>query len=219
MERPLSGDVECQHPKARTWAARWVASAESAPVEAGSMGPGSTCPEVNERHRHRDEVNNQFVPQPGSQGRGFRAHSVEKLPEIMEMPHMVFRACSSIRNLTRLRARPPAVQGVHPGGVDYKGGRGGALRRALHETCADLGRTGSSAVPDCGHWSGESERWWLCCGRLKEITGGLEMPFVDQARATTKSLTADRGDRSRPRDRAGLRPLAEVRPPAGTYRC
>jgi CTP synthase len=57
------------------------------PVMLGSLAESIYGPEVNERHRHRYEVNNNFVPQMESAGLRISARTpTENLPEIMELP-------------------------------------------------------------------------------------------------------------------------------------
>ncbi len=61
--------------------------AQKCPVEQGSMAYRIYGPEVNERHRHRYEVNNNYVTQLETKGLRFPARTpVECLPEIMELP-------------------------------------------------------------------------------------------------------------------------------------
>jgi len=57
------------------------------PVEPGSLAFRIYGPEVNERHRHRYEVNNNYVPQLEAKGLRISARTpTENLPEIMELP-------------------------------------------------------------------------------------------------------------------------------------
>jgi len=57
------------------------------PVEPGTLGYAIYGPEVNERHRHRYEVNNYFVPQLEARGYKISARTpTENLPEMMELP-------------------------------------------------------------------------------------------------------------------------------------
>ena len=61
------------------------------PVEAGSLAYRIYGPEVNERHRHRYEVNNRYVPQLEAKGLRISARTpTENLPEIMELPSHPF---------------------------------------------------------------------------------------------------------------------------------
>ena len=61
--------------------------AQKCPVEPASMAYRIYGPEVNERHRHRYEVNNNYVPQLEAKGLRFPARTpVEHLPEMMELP-------------------------------------------------------------------------------------------------------------------------------------
>jgi CTP synthase len=57
------------------------------PVEGGTLASRIYGAEVNERHRHRYEVNNHYVPQ--LEAKGFRVSArtpTESLPEMMELP-------------------------------------------------------------------------------------------------------------------------------------
>ncbi|GAB4481697.1 MAG: CTP synthase [Burkholderiaceae bacterium] len=61
--------------------------AQRVPVEPGTLAFRIYGPEVNERHRHRYEVNNAYVPQLEAKGYKVSARTpTENLPEIMELP-------------------------------------------------------------------------------------------------------------------------------------
>ncbi|HEX6298066.1 MAG TPA: CTP synthase [Burkholderiales bacterium] len=61
--------------------------AQKCPVEKDSLAFSIYGPEVNERHRHRYEVNNVYVPQLEAKGYKVSARTPsERLPEIMEIP-------------------------------------------------------------------------------------------------------------------------------------
>jgi CTP synthase len=61
--------------------------AQKCPVDKDSLAFSIYGPEVNERHRHRYEVNNVYVPQLEAKGYKVSARTPsEKLPEIMELP-------------------------------------------------------------------------------------------------------------------------------------
>jgi CTP synthase len=61
--------------------------AQKCPVEAETLAHRVYGAEVNERHRHRYEVNNVYVPQLEAQGYKVSARTPsERLPEIMELP-------------------------------------------------------------------------------------------------------------------------------------
>jgi CTP synthase len=60
---------------------------QKCPVEPGSLGARIYGAEVNERHRHRYEVNNVYVPQLEAKGYRICARTpTENLPEMMELP-------------------------------------------------------------------------------------------------------------------------------------
>ena len=61
--------------------------AQKVPVEPGTLAHRIYGAEVNERHRHRYEVNNIYVPQLEAKGYKVSAHTPsEHLPEMMELP-------------------------------------------------------------------------------------------------------------------------------------
>src|SRR3954464_10667990 len=61
--------------------------AQKCPVQKDSLAYSIYGPEVNERHRHRYEVNNVYVPQLEAKGYRVTARTPnENLPEIMELP-------------------------------------------------------------------------------------------------------------------------------------
>jgi CTP synthase len=61
--------------------------AQKCPVEPGTLAASIYGTEVNERHRHRYEVNNIYVPQLEARGYKVSARTPsEHLPEIMELP-------------------------------------------------------------------------------------------------------------------------------------
>jgi CTP synthase len=61
--------------------------AQKVPVESGTLAFSVYGPEVNERHRHRYEVNNVYVPQLEARGYKVSARTPsENLPEMMELP-------------------------------------------------------------------------------------------------------------------------------------
>ena len=61
--------------------------AQKVPVEAGTLAAEIYGAEVNERHRHRYEVNNVYVPELAARGYRVSARTPsENLPEMMELP-------------------------------------------------------------------------------------------------------------------------------------
>jgi CTP synthase len=69
--------------------------AQKCPVEADTLARRVYGAEVNERHRHRYEVNNVYVPQLQAKGYRISARTPsENLPEMMELPgHPWFVGC------------------------------------------------------------------------------------------------------------------------------
>ncbi len=65
--------------------------AQKCPVEAATLAFSIYGSEVNERHRHRYEVNNIYVPELASRGYKVSARTPsENLPEMMELPEHPF---------------------------------------------------------------------------------------------------------------------------------
>jgi CTP synthase len=61
--------------------------AQRCPIKAGTLASKIYGAEVNERHRHRYEVNNHYVPALEKVGMIISARTPsENLPEIMELP-------------------------------------------------------------------------------------------------------------------------------------
>jgi CTP synthase len=62
--------------------------AQRCPIKEGTLAAAIYGKEVNERHRHRYEVNNAYVPKLEAAGLVIAARTpTENLPEIMELPH------------------------------------------------------------------------------------------------------------------------------------
>ena len=138
---------------------------------------------MNERHRHRYEVNNIYVPQLEAKGYKVSARTPsENLPEMMELPGHPFFIGRAVPPRVHLDAapRPSAVQGIRQ--------RGAAPPRRLQapgvaatecasaaSKSASTGRCSSSPGPD----TLESEQLCLdVAGKLKELTAKLGMPFI-----------------------------------------
>jgi CTP synthase len=61
--------------------------AQKCPIKEGTLAASIYGKEVNERHRHRYEVNNAYVPKLEAAGLVIAARTpTENLPEIMELP-------------------------------------------------------------------------------------------------------------------------------------
>ena len=61
--------------------------AQRCPVKSGTLAASIYGKEVNERHRHRYEVNNVYVPKLEAAGMVISARTpTENLPEMMELP-------------------------------------------------------------------------------------------------------------------------------------
>ena len=80
------GRVERRHAQSDLGGTMRLGS-QRCPIEGGTLASRIYGPEVNERHRHRYEVNNHYVPQ--LEAKGFRISArtpTESLPEMMELP-------------------------------------------------------------------------------------------------------------------------------------
>jgi CTP synthase len=109
--------------------------AQKCPVEPGSMAYRIYGPEVNERHRHRYEVNNNYVAQLEAKGLRFPARTpAEHLPEIMELPsHPFFIGVQFHPEFTSTpRAGHPLFKAFIQAALAYQQQRrGSALRMAV----------------------------------------------------------------------------------------
>jgi CTP synthase len=80
------GRVERRHAQSDLGGTMRLGS-QRCPIDGGTLASRIYGAEVNERHRHRYEVNNHYVPQ--LEARGFRVSArtpTESLPEMMELP-------------------------------------------------------------------------------------------------------------------------------------
>jgi CTP synthase len=129
-----SGRVECRT-EGSDLGGTMRLGAQKCPVEPGSMASRIYGPEVNERHRHRYEVNNNYVPQLEARGLRFPARTpVEHLPEIMELPsHRFFMGVQFHPEFTSTpRAGHPLFKAFIQAALAYQQERrGGALRMAV----------------------------------------------------------------------------------------
>jgi len=129
-----SGQVECRTENSDLGGTMRL-GAQKCPVEPGSLAFRIYGPEVNERHRHRYEVNNNYVPQLESKGLRFPARTpAENLPEIMELPsHSFFFGVQFHPEFTSTpRAGHPLFKAFIQAALAYQQERlGGALRMAV----------------------------------------------------------------------------------------
>jgi len=98
------------------------------PVEPGSLAYSIYGPEVNERHRHRYEVNNHYVPQLEAHGLRISARTpTENLPEIMELPaHPFFIGVQFHPEFTSTPRRGhPLFNAFVEAALAYRAGRAG----------------------------------------------------------------------------------------------
>ena len=165
---------------ARSSPARWRASIYGA--------------SVNERHRHRYEVNNHYVPQLEAQGYKVSARTpTESLTEIMELPRASVgsSACSSTRSSPRRRA--PGIRCSRPTSRP----RMARQRRQARTAAERAGMSGRAqamqlklagfevgldrpVVPDRRALRDRVARAWRSTppGACKEITRELGVPFI-----------------------------------------
>ena len=100
--------------------------AQRCPVEPGTLAAQIYGAEVNERHRHRYEVNNVYVPQLEARGYRVSAHTPsENLPEMMELPdHPWFVGCQFHPEFTSTpRAGHPLFKAFVSAGLSHRSRR------------------------------------------------------------------------------------------------
>jgi CTP synthase len=103
--------------------------AQKCPVQPGTLAARIYGPEVNERHRHRYEVNNVYVPQLEAKGYCVSARTpTENLPEIMELPaHPFFIGVQFHPEFTSTpRTGHPLFSAFINAGLSYRQGRDAA---------------------------------------------------------------------------------------------
>ena len=90
--------------------------AQRVPIKPGTRAQSIYGDEVNERHRHRYEVNNVYVPRLEEAGMVISARTPsENLPEIMELPdHPWFVGVQFHPVHVHAARRPPAVLQLYP---------------------------------------------------------------------------------------------------------
>jgi CTP synthase len=101
---------------------------QKCPVQPGTLAARIYGPEVNERHRHRYEVNNVYVPQLEAQGYRVSARTpTENLPEIMELPmHPFFIGVQFHPEFTSTpRTGHPLFSAFIHAALEYRQGRHG----------------------------------------------------------------------------------------------
>jgi len=101
---------------------------QKCPVQPGTLAARIYGAEVNERHRHRYEVNNIYVPQLEAQGYRVSARTpTENLPEIMELPmHPFFIGVQFHPEFTSTpRAGHPLFSAFIHAALSYRQGRHG----------------------------------------------------------------------------------------------
>jgi CTP synthase len=106
--------------------------AQKCPVEAGTLAHRIYGDAVNERHRHRYEVNNVYVPQFEARGMRISARTpTENLPEIMELPgHRFFVGVQFHPEFTSTpRAGHPLFKAFVEAAIAYRAERSGVLAK------------------------------------------------------------------------------------------
>ena len=196
--------------------------AQKCPVEPDTLAFSIYGKEVNERHRHRYEVNNIYVPQLEAKGYKVSARTPsENLPEMMELPgHPFFVGVQFHPEFTSTpRARPSAVQGVRR--------RRAAVPRQRRSVPAEA--FGRSRMKLCGFDVGldrplfliagpdtlESEQLCLdVAGKLKEHTAKLGMPYIFKGSFDKANRTSGKSYRG-PGMAEGLKILQAVKKKIG----
>jgi CTP synthase len=104
------------------------------PVEPGTLGARIYGAEVNERHRHRYEVNNVYVPQLEARGYKVSARTPsEHLPEMMELAgHPFFFGVQFHPEFTSTpRGGHPLFKAFIEAALAYRQARSGAAREKV----------------------------------------------------------------------------------------
>jgi len=105
---------------------------QKCPVEAGTLAHRVYGDVVNERHRHRYEVNNVYVPQFEARGMKIAARTPsENLPEIMELPgHPFFVGVQFHPEFTSTpRGGHPLFRAFVEAALAYRAARNGVLQK------------------------------------------------------------------------------------------
>ena len=105
---------------------------QKCPVEAGTLAHRIYGDVVNERHRHRYEVNNVYVPQFEARGMKIAARTpTENLPEIMELPgHPFFVGVQFHPEFTSTpRGGHPLFRAFVEAALAYRAARNGVLQK------------------------------------------------------------------------------------------
>jgi CTP synthase len=106
---------------------------QKCPVEAGTLAHRIYGETVNERHRHRYEVNNVYVPQFEAKGMKIAARTPsENLPEIMELPgHRFFVGVQFHPEFTSTpRTGHPLFKAFVEAALAFRAARNGVLQKA-----------------------------------------------------------------------------------------
>jgi len=192
---------------------------QKCPVEPGTLAHRIYGDAVNERHRHRYEVNNVYVAAVRSQGHeDLGAHADRNLPEIMELPghpffvgvqfHPEFTStaratairCSRLRRRRRWPSAPGAAACCRRWRLE--------ARRLRRRAGAPFFLIAAPAWSRANHCTGR------CRGRLKEITVSLQVPFVFKVELRQANRSSGRSFPGAGIDE-GLRILAEVKRQVG----
>lgn len=184
--------------------------AQRCPIRPGTRAQSIYGDDVNERHRHRYEVNNVYVPRLEDAGMVISARTpTENLPEMMELPsHPCSWACSSTPSSLRRRATgtpcSPAISG-------RRSSTKRSAPRRRDESLRFRYRPGSSLFPDRRPVRHRVARAGLeTAGRLKEITGKLGVPFIYKSSFDKANRSSGKSFRGPGMDE-GLKILADVR--------
>ena len=106
--------------------------AQKCPVESNTVAHRIYGATVNERHRHRYEVNNVYVPQFEAKGMKISARTpTENLPEIMELPgHRFFVGVQFHPEFTSTpRGGHPLFKAFVEAALAFRAERSGALKK------------------------------------------------------------------------------------------
>ena len=123
------------------------------PIKPGTMAEEIYGKDVNERHRHRYEVNNRFVPQLEAGGLIISARTPsEDLPEMMELPRSMHPWFVGVQFHPEFTSTPRDGHPLFKSFVEAAlAHQQSASSRRKHETGRFRNRAGQAVFPDRGH--------------------------------------------------------------------
>jgi hypothetical protein len=196
--------------------------AQKCPVEKGTLAHTIYGPEVNERHRHRYEVNNVYVPQLEAKGYKVLGSHAEREPagdHGASRPPVLHRGPVPPRIHLDAARWHPLFKAYVEAALRQHAARAAARRRAFRRRGVKL----------CGFEAGLDQRLFLIAGpcvvesrdlqvdtagRLKEICARFGIPFIFKSSYDKANRSSGKSFRG-PGMEQGLAILAEVKKQVG----